>query len=71
MDKEDKKFVRNIIQGELAMLLFDCGDIETITDSIIDDVVKDIKETADEKLWNSSDVAISMKRIIKERILKQ
>ena len=69
MDKEDRKFVKSNIIGELGMLLFDGSDCETIADSILDDVVTDIEETADEKLWNSSDVNISMKRVLMKRIL--
>ena len=47
------------------MMLFDNVECEMIADSILDDVVNDIIETADENSWNSNDISIAIKRVIK------
>ena len=69
MNKTEKKFVYNNIIGNLSMMLFDNTECEIIADSILDDVVNDIIETADENSWNSNDISIAIKRVIKQRIL--
>ena len=69
MNKTEKKFVYNNIIGNLSMMLFDNTECEIIANSILDDVVNDIIETADENSWNSNDISIAIKRVIKQRIL--
>ena len=67
MQKEDKKYVRGIVNIILSSIFTDESENQSVTDTIIDDVVQDIEECADEH-FNDSDVRIAVARVLKNRL---
>ena len=43
-------------------------DCELFVNALIDDVIEDIQEIADEELWNDCDIDIALTRVLKERL---
>ena len=62
MDDMDKYFV-----GQIFFETFDWmegRDITTLYDKLKDDIISDIEECADFDAWNSSDVRITIRRVL-------
>ena len=55
---------------DLLMGIFDIDDATQVADSIIDDVLTDIEETADPETWHSGDVQIALARVLKSKIVQ-
>ena len=64
-----KVFCKNYISKQLQIspFLVDAQDANYITELVIDDVVKDIEETADEN-FTASDIDIAFVRVLKKRL---
>jgi len=61
MCKEDKQFIKAIVLEHMLDIM-DTDQARTVTDLIIDDVVKDVEECADGENWNDSDVRLAIGR---------
>lgn len=66
MSAEGKEFVRHELYHLLYNLVIDWFDREDIIDACIDDVIKDIEETADID-FTEEDVRIAFVRVMKQR----
>ena len=66
-EKEDKNYIRGIVNMILSSIFTDEYDNELVTTTIIDEVIEDIEETADEH-FNDSDVRIAVARVLKNRL---
>lgn len=64
-----KVFCKNYISKQLQIspFLVDAQDANYITELVIDDVVEDIEETADEN-FTASDIDIAFVRVLKKRL---
>lgn len=67
METKDKNLVREVVSAELAQVFTDNVERETIIDTVIDEVVADIDETADDD-WNFSDISIALQRVLYNKI---
>lgn len=66
MKEEMKQDVRLIVKMKFSMFM-ENDDAEKTTDMVLNDVVKDIDETADEE-FNSSDVDMALSRVVRKCI---
>ena len=67
MRREDKQLIKTFVN--LHMLdIMDTDQAVSVTDLIIDDVVKDVEECADGKNWNDSDVRLAIGRVLIQRL---
>ena len=64
-DNDD--ITRQCIKDEIDVMFTDSEYAQMIYDSCVDDIVTDIKESADED-YNSSDVRLAIQRVILQRI---
>lgn len=64
-DNDD--ITRQCIKNEIDVMFTDSEYAQMIYDSCVDDIVTDIKETADED-YNSSDVRLAIQRVILTRM---
>lgn len=64
-DNDD--ITRQCIKYEIDVMFTDSEYAQMIYDSCVDDIVTDIKETADED-YNSSDVRLAIQRVILQRM---
>lgn len=46
----------------------DDRDAEKLAQSVADDVINDVKETADPQNWNFDDINIAFTRVLKKRL---
>lgn len=67
MKEDDIKFIRQIVFSFLLRIMGDFADTEKIVDMVIDEVIEDVKETADLDNWGSEDVRIALARAIKKK----
>ena len=67
MDKIEKEFVKNSLKEICANFCCSAYDIEKIVDAVIDDVIKDIEETADIE-FTSDDVEIGFTRVLLKKL---
>ena len=66
MRREDKQLIKTFVN--LHMLdIMDTDQAVSVTDLIIDDVVKDVEECADGENWNDSDVRLAIGRVLIQR----
>ena len=73
MTRTQEKVVRRFVSAKLGAIFHDSYDKERVVDTLIEDVVSDIDETAD---WSSleydevyiGDIKISLARILIKRI---
>ena len=63
-----KADIAQYVEVALFPLVQDFQDLNKIVDEIIDDVERDVTETADPVDWNSEDVRISIVRVLKKRL---
>jgi hypothetical protein len=66
MDTEDKQLIKAIVLEHMLDTM-DTDQARTVTDLIIDDVVKDVEECADGENWNDSDVRLAIGRVLIQR----
>ena len=66
MNKMDKRLVGNHVH-DLFFRFMDHGDASLITESILDDVIQDIEECADEE-FNDCDIDNAVTRVLKKRL---
>jgi hypothetical protein len=67
MEQIEKDFVQSTIKGICESFCYSAYDIEKIVDAVIDDVITDIKETADIE-FNSDDVKIGFTRVLLKKL---
>lgn len=67
MGKYERKGVELEINQILTSIFDDARDNCVVTATIIDDVIKDIEETAD-KDFNDCDIKIAVGRVLKNRL---
>lgn len=67
MEKIEKQFVEDTIKEICGNFCYSAYDIEKIVDAVIDDVIKDIEETADVE-FNSDDVKIGFTRVLLKKL---
>ena len=68
MEKIEKQFVENTIKEICGNFCYSAYDIEKIVDAVLDDVIKDIEETADVETFNYSDVEIAFTRVLLKKL---
>ena len=68
MNKYDKDFAKESLKTIVAHFCDDIYDNYRIVDAVLDDVIKDIKETADVETFNYSDVEISFTRVLIKKL---
>lgn len=68
VDNEKKGEIKEMLQEELFPLITDNWDRNAIVDAVLDDVYKDVDETADPEEWHSGDVRIAIVRVLKKRL---
>lgn len=62
-----RKYVNDHLYSKFLNFFPDSQDAGEVADAVTDDVVTDIKETADEN-WHSGDVDIALMRVLKKRL---
>lgn len=67
MEEIERQFVQDKLEDICRNFCFSAYDIEKIVDAVIDDVITDIKETADED-FNSDDVKIGFTRVLLKKL---
>ena len=68
MNKYDKAFAKESLKTIVAHFCDDIYDNYRIVDAVLDDVIKDIKETADVETFNYSDVEIAFTRVLIKKL---
>ena len=68
MNKYDKDFAKESLKTIVAHFCDDIYDNYRIVNAVLDDVIKDIKETADVETFNYSDVEISFTRVLIKKL---
>lgn len=66
IDEPAKEFVRQIFLVTFDWM--DSSDVEKLHGMMAEDVIRDIKETADPDEWNSVDVKIAIRRVLFEKL---
>lgn len=66
MNTEDKKLIKTFVLVHVLEIM-DTDQAQSVTDLIIDDVVKDVEECADGDNWNDSDVRLAIGRVLIQR----
>lgn len=67
MNTEDKKLIKTVVLAHVLEIM-DTDQAQSVTDLIIDDVVKDVEECADGDNWNDSDVRLAIGRVLIQRL---
>lgn len=67
MNTEDKKLIKTVVLAHVLEIM-DTDQAQSVTDLIIDDVVKDVEECADGENWNDSDVRLAIGRVLIQRL---
>ena len=65
MKKYDKDFAKESLKTIVAHF---CDDNYRIVNAVLDDVIKDIEETADVDTFNSNDVEIAFTRVLIKKL---
>ena len=68
MKKYDKDFAKESLKTIVAHFCDDTYDNYRIVNAVLDDVVKDIEETADVDTFNSNDVDIAFTRVLIKKL---
>ena len=68
MKKYDKDFTKESLKTIVAHFCDDIYDNYRIVNAVLDDVVKDIEETADVDTFNSNDVEIAFTRVLIKKL---
>ena len=64
----DKDFAKESLKTIVAHFCDDIYDNYRIVDAVLDDVIKDIEETADVETFNYSDVEIAFTRVLIKKL---
>ena len=64
---KDLNILQGIVKRQLSYVFTDLDKMERVYYLIIDDVITDIEECADEN-WNNSDVSIAIQRVLMEKL---
>lgn len=67
MNTEDKKLIKTVVLAHVLEIM-DTDQAQSVTDLIIDDVVRDVEECADGEIWNDSDVRLAIGRVLIQRL---
>lgn len=67
MEKIEKEFVEDCLKEICCNFCYSAFDVEIIVNAVIDDVIKDIEETADIE-FNSDDVKIGFTRVLLKKL---
>lgn len=68
MTEEQKKVIYKWIDFTLHPIFPDSFDRDLVVNSILEDVVEDVEQTAD-NIFNGSDITIALARVLKARIV--
>jgi hypothetical protein len=68
MTKYDKDFAKESLKTIVANFCDDIYDNYRIVNAVLDDVIKDIEETADVDTFNSNDVEIAFTRVLIKKL---
>lgn len=68
MNECDKDFTKESLKTIIAHFCDDLYDNYRIVSAVLDDVVKDIEETADVDTFNSNDVDIAFTRVLIKKL---
>ena len=68
MKKYDKDFTKESLKTIVAHFCDDIYDNYRIVNAVLDDVLKDIEETADVDTFNSNDVEIAFTRVLIKKL---
>ena len=68
MKKYDKDFTKESLKTIVAHFCDDIYDNYRIVNAVLDDVIKDIEETADVDTFNSNDVEIAFTRVLIKKL---
>jgi hypothetical protein len=68
MTKYDKDFTKESLKTIVAHFCDDIYDNYRIVNAVLDDVIKDIEETADVDTFNSNDVEIAFTRVLIKKL---
>jgi hypothetical protein len=68
MTKYDKDFAKESLKTIVANFCDDIYDNYRIVNAVLDDVIKDIEETADVETFNSNDVEIAFTRVLIKKL---
>lgn len=64
---KDLNILQGLVKQQLSYVFTDLDKMERVYYLIIDDVITDIEECADEN-WNNSDVSIAIQRVLMEKL---
>lgn len=64
---KDLNILQGLVKRQLSYVFTDLDKMERVYYLIIDDVITDIEECADEN-WNNSDVSIAIQRVLMEKL---
>jgi len=64
---KDLNILQGLVKRQLSYVFTDLDKMERVYYLIIDDVITDIEECADEN-WNNSDVSIAIQRALMEKL---
>ena len=68
MNECDKDFTKESLKTIVAHFFDDLYDNYRIVNAVLDDVIKDIEETADIDTFNSNDVDIAFTRVLIKKL---
>lgn len=63
---KDLNILQDLVKRQLSYVFTDLDKMERVYYLIIDDVITDIEECADEN-WNNSDVSIAIQRVLMDK----
>lgn len=63
---KDLNILRDLVKRQLSYVFTDLDKMERVYYLIIDDVITDIEECADEN-WNNSDVSIAIQKVLMDK----
>ena len=63
---KDLNILRGLVKRQLSYVFTDLDKMERVYYLIIDDVITDVEECADEN-WNNSDVSIAIQRVLMDK----
>lgn len=66
-----QQYVNGYLYRTLLHLIPDSVECGEVADALQDDVMQDIRETADSENWNSADIDIALSRVLRKRLLKE
>lgn len=64
---KDLNILQGLVKRQLSYVFTDLDKMERVYYLIIDDVITDIEDCADEN-WNNSDVSIAIQRVLMEKL---